>query len=72
MWGQNTAYGTVQTLKGADDIKVVAEGAAAADALKVAQEYLPDVILLFYEYQEAGSKQPLVLLASVPTCGLSC
>jgi two-component system, NarL family, nitrate/nitrite response regulator NarL len=38
--------GTVQTLKGADGIEVVAEGATAADALKLAQECLPDVILL--------------------------
>jgi two-component system, NarL family, nitrate/nitrite response regulator NarL len=38
--------GTVQTLQGADGLEVVAEGATAVDALKVAQECLPDVILL--------------------------
>jgi two-component system nitrate/nitrite response regulator NarL len=38
--------GTVQMLRRAHGIEVVADGATAADALKVAQEYLPDVILL--------------------------
>ncbi len=38
--------GTVQTLTEAEGFEVVAEGATAADALKVAQKCLPDVILL--------------------------
>ena len=38
--------GVVQTLANADGIEVVAEGATAADALKVAQDLLPDVMLL--------------------------
>ncbi len=38
--------GIVQTLTEAEGLEVVAEGATAADALKVAQECLPDVILL--------------------------
>jgi DNA-binding NarL/FixJ family response regulator len=38
--------GAVQTLTSADGIEVVGEGATAADALKVAQERAPDVILL--------------------------
>ena len=38
--------GTVQMLRRAHGIEVVADGATAVDALKVAQEYLPDVILL--------------------------
>jgi len=38
--------GAVQTLSNADGIEVVAEGATAADALKIAQDFLPDVMLL--------------------------
>jgi DNA-binding NarL/FixJ family response regulator len=38
--------GIVQTLTEAEGLEVVAEGAMAAHALKVAQECLPDVILL--------------------------
>jgi two-component system nitrate/nitrite response regulator NarL len=38
--------GTVQTLTRADGIEVVAEGATAADALRIAKEHLPDIILL--------------------------
>jgi len=38
--------GVVQTLANADGIEVVAEGATAADALKAAQDLLPDVMLL--------------------------
>jgi two-component system, NarL family, nitrate/nitrite response regulator NarL len=38
--------GTVQTLTTADGIEVVAEGATATDSVKIAQEFLPDVILL--------------------------
>lgn len=38
--------GIVQTLTEAEGLEVVAEGATAAHALKVAQECLPDVILL--------------------------
>ena len=38
--------GIVQTLTEAEGLEVVAEGATAADALKVAQGCLPDVILL--------------------------
>ena len=38
--------GTVQMLRRVHGIEVVADGATAADALKVAQECLPDVILL--------------------------
>jgi two-component system nitrate/nitrite response regulator NarL len=38
--------GTVQALTLMDDIEVVGEGATAADALKVAEELRPDVMLL--------------------------
>src|SRR5215831_15084229 len=38
--------GAVQTFACMDDIEVVAEGATAADALRVAQELRPDVMLL--------------------------
>src|SRR5467141_1429713 len=38
--------GAVQIFACMDDIKVVAEGATAADALRVAQELRPDVMLL--------------------------
>jgi len=38
--------GAVQTLTSADGIEVVGEGATAADALRVARERAPDVILL--------------------------
>jgi two-component system, NarL family, nitrate/nitrite response regulator NarL len=38
--------GLIRMLDGVDDIEVVGEGANAADALKVAQELVPDVILL--------------------------
>src|SRR5262250_2880095 len=38
--------GAVQTLTSIDGIEVVGEGATAADALKVAEELRPDVMLL--------------------------
>jgi len=38
--------GAVQSLTCMDGIEVVGEGATAADALKVAEELRPDVILL--------------------------
>ena len=38
--------GAVQSLTCVDGIEVVAEGATAADALKVAEEFRPDVMLL--------------------------
>jgi two-component system nitrate/nitrite response regulator NarL len=38
--------GTVQVLTSADGIEVMGEGATAADALKIAREHLPDIILL--------------------------
>jgi len=38
--------GAVQILACLDDIEVVAEGATAADALRVAEELRPDVMLL--------------------------
>jgi two-component system nitrate/nitrite response regulator NarL len=38
--------GTVQVLTSADCIEVMGEGATAADALRIAREHLPDIILL--------------------------
>jgi two-component system, NarL family, nitrate/nitrite response regulator NarL len=38
--------GVVQMLKGVDGIEVVAEGATAADAVRIAQEQAPNVMLL--------------------------
>jgi len=38
--------GATQIFAGLDDIEVVAEGATAADALRVAKQFHPDVILL--------------------------
>lgn len=38
--------GVVATLRTFDDIKVVGEGASAADALKLAREFDPDIMLL--------------------------
>ena len=38
--------GVVQTLKRVDGFEIVGEGATATDALKIAQERTPDVILL--------------------------
>jgi len=38
--------GVVTVLKGVEGIEVVREGATAADALRIAQEVLPDVMLL--------------------------
>src|SRR5215510_2287567 len=38
--------GVVSTLKGVDGIEVVAQGATAGDALRIAQEHCPDVMLL--------------------------
>lgn len=38
--------GVIRMLDGIDDIEVVGEGASAADALNVAKELVPDVILL--------------------------
>jgi two-component system, NarL family, nitrate/nitrite response regulator NarL len=38
--------GTVQVLTSADGIEVMGEGATAADALRIAREHLPDIILL--------------------------
>jgi len=38
--------GVISVLMGVDDIEVVGQGATAADALKIAQELVPDVMLL--------------------------
>ena len=38
--------GVVRTLTGMDGIEVVAQGATAGDALRIAQEHCPDVMLL--------------------------
>src|SRR5260370_11904589 len=46
--------GAVQTFACMDDIEVVAEGATAADALRVAQELRPDVMLLDISFPRDG------------------
>ena len=38
--------GVISVLMGVDDIEVVGQGATAADALRIAQELVPDVMLL--------------------------
>ena len=38
--------GVIHTLQSATDVQVVGEGATAADAVRVAQSYMPDIVLL--------------------------
>jgi len=46
----------MRILKGADGIEVVGEGATVVDALKVARELVPDVMLLNLDARDEGAK----------------
>jgi DNA-binding NarL/FixJ family response regulator len=46
--------GVVQTLNGAPDIEVVAEGGTAQEAIRLAADYLPDILLLDIDIPGGG------------------
>jgi two-component system nitrate/nitrite response regulator NarL len=58
--------GAVQVFAGADDIEVVAEGATAADALKVAEELRPDVMLLDIGLPGGGLEAAAIIAGTFP------
>jgi two-component system, NarL family, nitrate/nitrite response regulator NarL len=58
--------GVVNALMSAGDIEVVGEGATATDALKIAQERLPDVILLDIQIAGGGIEAASYLARSHP------
>jgi DNA-binding NarL/FixJ family response regulator len=59
--------GVVETLKGAGIFEVVAEGATAADALGIAQERVPDVMLLDLRLPGGGIEAAARILSACPT-----
>jgi two-component system nitrate/nitrite response regulator NarL len=59
--------GTVQALTGTEGIEVVGEGATAADALKVAEELRPDVMLLDIRLPGGGVEAVANIARECPT-----
>jgi two-component system, NarL family, nitrate/nitrite response regulator NarL len=59
--------GAVQIFAGKDDIDVVAEGATAADALKIAQELGPDVMLLDIGLPGGGLEAAAIIAGTFPS-----
>jgi len=55
--------GVVRMLKGVDGVEVVGEGASMADALKIAQELAPDVMLL--NLRQRGGAEAAARIADV-------
>jgi two-component system, NarL family, nitrate/nitrite response regulator NarL len=58
--------GVVQTLSGAPDIEVLAEGGSALDAVRLASELLPDVLLLDIDIPGGGLTAAQAVAARVP------
>jgi DNA-binding NarL/FixJ family response regulator len=59
--------GAVQTFACTDDIEVVAEGATAADALRVAEELRPDVMLLDISLPGSGLEAAASIARTFPS-----
>ena len=59
--------GAVQIFASMDDIEVVAEGATAADALKVAEQLHPDVMLLDIGLPGGGLEAAAIIARTFPT-----
>jgi two-component system, NarL family, nitrate/nitrite response regulator NarL len=59
--------GAVQIFASTDDIEVVAEGATAADALKVAEDFRPDVMLLDIGLPGGGLEAAAVIAGTFPS-----
>jgi DNA-binding NarL/FixJ family response regulator len=59
--------GAVQTFACTDDIEVVAEGATAADALRVAEEFRPDVMLLDISLPGSGLEAAARIARTFPS-----
>jgi two-component system, NarL family, nitrate/nitrite response regulator NarL len=59
--------GAVQIFASMDDIEVVAEGATAADALKVAEELRPDVMLLDIGLPGGGLEAAAIIARTFPS-----
>jgi two-component system, NarL family, nitrate/nitrite response regulator NarL len=59
--------GAVQIFASMDDIEVVAEGATAADALKVAEELRPDVMLLDIGLPGGGLEAAAIIARMFPS-----
>lgn len=59
--------GAVQIFAGMDDIDVVAEGATAADALKIAEELRPDVMLLDIGLPGGGLEAAAIIARTFPS-----
>jgi two-component system nitrate/nitrite response regulator NarL len=58
--------GVVQTLSSAPDIEVVAEGGTAQDAVRLASEHLPDILLLDIDIPGGGLTAAQAVAARVP------
>lgn len=58
--------GVVRTLGAERDMRVVAEGGSAADALRLAREHLPDVILLDVSMPGGGLKAAADIAVACP------
>jgi DNA-binding NarL/FixJ family response regulator len=58
--------GVVRTLGGERDMRVVAEGGSAEDALRLAREHLPDVILLDVSMPGGGLKAAADIAVACP------
>jgi two-component system, NarL family, nitrate/nitrite response regulator NarL len=59
--------GALQIFAGTDDMRVVAEGATAADALKVAEELRPDVMLLDLGLPGGGLEAAAIIAGDFPS-----
>jgi DNA-binding NarL/FixJ family response regulator len=60
--------GAVQIFASMEDIEVVAEGATAADALRVAEEFRPDVMLLDISLPGGGLVAAAILRGHALAC----
>jgi two-component system, NarL family, nitrate/nitrite response regulator NarL len=59
--------GAMQIFAGTDDMRVVAEGATAADAVKVAEELRPDVMLLDLGLPGGGLEAAAIIAGTFPS-----
>jgi DNA-binding NarL/FixJ family response regulator len=59
--------GAMQIFAGTDDMMVVAEGATAADAVKVAEELRPDVMLLDLGLPGGGLEAAAIIAGTFPS-----
>jgi two-component system, NarL family, nitrate/nitrite response regulator NarL len=59
--------GAMQIFAGTDDMTVVAEGATAADAVKVAEELRPDVMLLDLGLPGGGLEAAAIIAGTFPS-----